>query len=193
MTGGRFNIKNGGGLTSQMFVVEGVMDVSGGSTVTVNDYTQIGVIGNSTLTIASSQMESKGQAQILGLTGTSSVTVSGGTGSWTIADKLTIGIGQGGTNNLTVVDGGTVAVTNGISVDEYSAIRLGTGGQTGTLTAAFIDSAGSIAANFTGSLSLDMPISGTGTLAKSGSGTLTLSGANTYTGATGRLRRHASG
>ncbi|MBA4207405.1 MAG: hypothetical protein C0457_20645 [Polymorphum sp.] len=184
MTGGRFNIKNGGGLTSQMFVVEGVMDVSGGSTVTVNDYTQIGVIGNSTLTIASSQMESKGQAQILGLVGSSSVTVSGGTGSWTIADKLTIGIGQGGTNNLTVVDGGTVAVTNGISVDEYSAIRLGTGGQAGTLTAASLDSAGSIEANFTGSLSLDMPISGTGTLAKSGSGTLTLSGANTYTGAT---------
>ncbi len=149
MNAGQFYIKNGGNLTSQMFVVEGAMDVSGGSTVTVNDYTQIGVTGNSTLTIASSQMESKGQAQILGLTGTSSVTVSGGTGSWTIADKLTIGIGQGG-----------------------------------TLTAASIDSAGSIAANFTGSLSLDMPISGTGTLAKSGSGTLTLSGANTYTGAT---------
>ncbi|WP_374631127.1 autotransporter domain-containing protein [Pannonibacter indicus] len=183
MNAGQFHIKNGGSLTSQMFVVEGVMEVSGGSTVTANDYTQIGVTGNSTLTIAGGQMESKGQAQILGLSG-SSVTVSGGTGSWTIADKLTIGIGQGGTNNLTVVDGGTVAVTNGISVDEYSAIRLGTGGQAGTLTAASIDSAGSIAANFTGSLSLDMPISGTGTLAKSGSGTLTLSGANTYTGAT---------
>ncbi|MGY4752010.1 autotransporter domain-containing protein [Pannonibacter sp. Q-1] len=183
MNAGQFHIKNGGSLTSQMFVVEGVMEVSGGSTVTANDYTQIGVTGNSTLTIAGGQMESKGQAQILGLSG-SSVTVSGSTGSWTIADKLTIGIGQGGTNNLTVVDGGTVAVTNGISVDEYSAIRLGTGGQTGTLTAAFIDSAGSIEANFTGSLSLDMPISGTGTLAKSEAGTLTLSGANTYTGAT---------
>ncbi|EKF61571.1 hypothetical protein QWE_00165 [Agrobacterium albertimagni AOL15] len=183
MTGGRFDIKNGGSLTSEMFVVEGVMEVSGGSTVTANDYTQIGVLGNSTLTIASSRMESTGQAQILGLTG-SSVAVSGSTGVWTIADSLSIGIGQGGAHQLTLTDGGTLEVTNGISVDQYSSLRLGTGGQAGTLTAAFINNAGSIQADFAGNLSLDMQISGAGTLTKSGTGTLVITGLVDISGAT---------
>ncbi|MGE6742316.1 autotransporter outer membrane beta-barrel domain-containing protein [Allorhizobium pseudoryzae] len=183
MTGGRFDIKNGGSLTSEMVVVEGVMEVSGGSTVTANDYTQIGVLGNSTLTIASSRMESRGQAQILGLAG-SSVAVSGSTGVWTIADSLSIGISQGGAHELTLTDGGTVEVTNGISVDQYSSLRLGTGGQAGTLTAAFINNAGSIQADFAGNLSLDMQISGAGTLTKSGTGTLVITGLVDVSGAT---------
>ena len=184
ISGGTLKVTAGGSLTTDVLAVGFGMEISGGSEVVVEDYTQVGVIGGESLTISGGTLESKGEAQILGVLGEVNVSVSGSTSEWTIGTTLKVGIGQGGTNILTVTDGASVAVTGAVSVDEYSRIVLGTGGLAGSLTAASIDNNGAIYANFTDTLTLAAPITGSGFLVKDGAGTLTLTGTSTYTGST---------
>lgn len=184
VSGGTLKVTQGGTLSTDLLAIGYGMEISSGGHVTVGTYTQVGVLGGETLLVSDSVLESQGEAQILSIFSSTVATVTGSTSLWSIGTDLTIGIGQGGTNVLSVTNGARVTVGGAVSVDEYSRIELGDGGLAGSLTATSITNDGAIYADFSDTLTLAAPISGTGFLVKDGTGTLTLSGASTYTGST---------
>ena len=155
--------------------------------------------------------ESKGEATFSG--GTANITGdlnagNNGNGLVTISDSATVnarnlnvGLQAGGANSRLTVSGGTVSVTNGISVANSSTLNIGGGTVTaagigiaagsamtdigGTLNVPAVTNNGSLVfSNTAGTLTRTATISGGGTVTKTGAGSVTLTGANAYTGGT---------
>ena len=155
--------------------------------------------------------QSKGEATFSG--GTANITGdlnagNNGNGLVTISDSATVnarnlnvGLQAGGTNSRLTVSGGTVSVTNGISVANSSILNIGGGTVTatgigiaagsvmtnsgGTLNVPAVTNNGSLVfSNTAGTLTRTATISGGGTVTKTGAGSVTLTGANAYTGNT---------
>ena len=117
------------------------------------------------------------------------------------ARNLNVGLQAGGANSGLTVSGGTVSVSNGISVANSSTLNIGGGTVTatgigiaagsamtdigGTLNVPAVTNNGSLVfSNTAGTLTRTATISGGGTVTKTGAGSVTLTGANAYTGNT---------
>jgi fibronectin-binding autotransporter adhesin len=117
------------------------------------------------------------------------------------ARDVNVGQQAGAANSQLAVSGGTLSVTNGISVANSSILNIGGGTVTasgigiaagsamtdigGTLNVPAVTNNGSLVfSNTAGTLTRTATISGGGTVTKTGAGSVTLTGANAYTGNT---------
>jgi mucin-19 len=116
-------------------------------------------------------------------TGASTLTLSAGLTA-TLSGAIT------GTGAFTAdATGGTITLSGANTYDGATTIpggtvRVGAGGATGALGAGAITNNGSLVFNRTGTVTVAVEISGTGTLEQAGTGTTVLEGVNTYSGAT---------
>ncbi|TXL69295.1 hypothetical protein FHP25_39540, partial [Vineibacter terrae] len=188
---GTLAITNGGRLQTGDLIDSATLLITGpGSIATASGDTVIGGFNQATATISNGgRLESLGDA-FIGMDST--VTITGTGSTWTIAGGLGIGDPFGGPGTLTVADGAVITVTTITIIDPDSTLNLGNGGLAGGIAAPLIINDGRIVANFTDTLTLAVPIGGSGSLTKAGAGTLILTGDNTYAGGTtitaGRLQ-----
>ena len=128
-----------------------------------------------------------------GVSGTGTVTVTGGTVA--VRENLWLGYGIGSAGTLNVLDTGVVTVGSGTGAitlaftgsDSTGLLNIGTGAAAGTLLAGKVEGARSSATvnfNHTGTTSFLPALTGTMNVNKLGGGTTILSGTNTYTGVT---------
>ena len=94
-----------------------------------------------------------------------------------------------GTGTVTKLGAGTLTLTGantyaGITTISAGMVRVGAGGATGALGAGAITNNASLVFNLTGTVTVAVEISGTGTLEQAGTGTTVLGAVNTYSGAT---------
>lgn len=186
--GGTLAVTQGGDLTTELDLeLDANLEIDGaGSSVVVDGDTYIGFVGSATATISDGGLlESQGYAQIDAIVGTPSVLVTGSGSEWDVEDLLLVGDASfGGYASLTVADGGIVQVGDALVVGYGSTLYLGNGGEPGVIETPEIENNGEIYADFSGTWTLDMDISGDGALTKAGSGTLVLNGDNSYWDAT---------
>ncbi|WP_379063595.1 autotransporter domain-containing protein [Mesorhizobium sp. UC74_2] len=173
-------VVSGPGSTWNISTFLGVGNMLGGGTGTLA-VTKGGVVNVGDTTVIASDPTSTGL-------GPSEVIVTGA-GSKLVTDTLIVGLppcvcGDPLPGQLFVADGGAVVASKPVVIEEGSLLSIGSGGLSGSLVAPSIGNNGRIQANFTDSVTLDAPISGSGTLSKYNTGTLVLNGASTYTGAT---------
>ena len=211
VSGGTLDVTTGGAIAHSSTALavgtttgSGTVVVSGGS-VTVGDAT-LGRDASSagTLTMSSGLFNSTGTLLVgggAGATGTLDIlggtvttrdtaigsgsssgvaTVSGGT--WTNTGNLSLG--NGGTLAITggiVVVGGTLSESTATSIDLQAGgvLRIGSGGAGGELQAN-LDFDGDLVFDRSGAASYGGTLAGTGTLTKEGSGTLTLTSAGSF-------------
>jgi autotransporter-associated beta strand protein len=178
LSGGSFNV---GGFTS---VFGGTLAVTDGGTLTSTGQTQIGGNDPGFLRILSGGVvNSQGGAAVDAVNGTPAVLVSGPGSTWNVDIGLAIGnAGFGGVGNVTVADGGVINSTGFTTIGPGSALNLGAGGLAGTINTPQIVNDGQVVANFTDTLTLGIPIDGSGSLSKLGPGTLVVTGNNSFTG-----------
>jgi autotransporter-associated beta strand protein/T5SS/PEP-CTERM-associated repeat protein len=194
---GRLTISNGGVLNSLgtaeidlLFGTARVTVTGAGSQWNVGDTLAVGTGssgGAGTLTIANGGVVNvTGPVMTIGdITGSSFVTVTGAGSTLNARNALVVGDFAGNfPGRLTIADGATVNSPGFTGIGFGSTLNLGTGGLAGSIITPAIDNRGTIAANFTDTLTLSAAISDIGSISKAGSGTLILSGINTYTGAT---------
>jgi len=223
VSGGTIDVTTGGAITHSSATLAvgtttgtGAFIVSGGS-VSVGD-TTLGRDASSdgTLTMTSGSFSSTGTLLVgggAGATGALEIlggamttrdtavgsgsssgvaTVSGGT--WTNTGNLSLG--NGGTLAITggiVVVGGTLSESTADSIDLQAGgvLRIGSGGAGGVLQAN-LDFDGALVFDRSGAASYGGTLAGTGTLTKEGSGTLTLTAAGSF-GSTGQTTVAAGG
>jgi autotransporter-associated beta strand protein/T5SS/PEP-CTERM-associated repeat protein len=194
---GNLTISNGGVLNSLgdaeidgFFGTARVTVTGAGSQWNIGDTLAVGTGttgGVGTLTIANGGVVNvTGPVMTVGdITGSSSVTVTGQGSTLNVSHALVVGDFAGNfPGTLTIANGATVNSPGFTGIGFGSTLNLGTGGLAGSIITPAIDNRGTIAANFTDTLTLSAAISDIGSISKAGSGTLILSGINTYTGAT---------
>jgi len=93
----------------------------------------------------------------------------------------TAGFTKAGAGNLILTGANTYS---GGTTINAGTLQIGNGGSSGVLGSGAINDAASLIFNRSGSVSVNDPISGSGTLEQAGTGTLTLNGANVYSGVT---------
>lgn len=190
VTGGG-HVESTTGTIGELVGAHGTATVSGaGSTVSLSDKLELGVLGFGELHVSSGGVVSAPSAEFArsgSSTGTAEVTGAGATLSTTGA--MYVGgtaFANGGTATLSVVAGGSVAVGTQLKVWQSGSITVNGGTLTysalemagGVLTQATIDSTGRTATGF-GALSGN--VAGSGTITASG-GTLTLGNPGSATG-----------
>ncbi|HEV2505494.1 MAG TPA: autotransporter outer membrane beta-barrel domain-containing protein, partial [Mesorhizobium sp.] len=173
-------VVSGPGSTWNISTFLGVGNMFGGGTGMLT-VTKGGVVNVGDTTVIAADPTSTGL-------GPSEVIVTGA-GSKLVTSTLIIGLppcacGDFLPGQLFVADGGSVVASQPVVIEEGSLLSIGSGGLSGSLVAPSVSNNGGIQANFTDSVTLDAPISGSGSVSKYNTGTLVLNGANTYTGAT---------
>ncbi|MBV9630392.1 MAG: autotransporter domain-containing protein [Xanthobacteraceae bacterium] len=194
---GNLTISNGGVLNSLgtaeidlLFGTAKVTVTGAGSQWNVGDTLAVGTGssgGAGTLTISNGAVvNATGPVMTIGdITGSSFVTVTGAGSTLNASHALVVGDFAGNfPGTLTIANGATVNSPGFTGIGFGSTLNLGTGGLAGSIITAAIDNRGTIAANFTDTLTLSAAISDIGSISKAGSGTLILSGISSYTGAT---------
>jgi autotransporter-associated beta strand protein len=94
-----------------------------------------------------------------------------------------LGLTKSGAGTLILDNSGNNTFLGGVLISG-GTLRVGSGGEDGTLTANNITNDAALVIDRTGTVTIGSAISGTGSLTKVGAGTLVLSGASSYTGAT---------
>ena len=103
------------------------------------------------------------------------------------SDELKIQNAIFGSGNLTQADSGKIILASnnsytGSTLIDAGTLQIGDGGTSGTLGSGAVVNNGTLVVNRSDALTLNNPISGTGSLALDGGGTTTLGGVNTFSG-----------
>jgi autotransporter-associated beta strand protein len=103
------------------------------------------------------------------------------------SDELKIQNAIFGSGNLTQTGSGKIILASnnsytGLTLIDAGTLQIGDGGTSGTLGSGSVVNNGTLVVNRSDALTLNNPISGTGSLALDGGGTTTLGGVNTFSG-----------
>lgn len=146
---------------------KGVLNLSGGADLSVGTFISVGWMANSEGTISA-----RGAGTTITTTSTTSGLLIGGFTS------------AGGQGTVIVSDGASITLNGPATIHSTGLLQIGEGAAPGQLHATALAVNGELRLNHTGTLTVDAPLSGTGTINKYGSGTSTFTGVSTFAGNT---------
>ncbi len=165
--------------------------LSSGSAWTIAQNLTVGSVGKGTLTMTGGSTLRVDTTITVGqLFGSEGTIIARGAGTTITSTTTSMGLrigglaSPGGRGTVIISDGAKIALAGPATIHTDGLLQIGEGAVAGVLEATSLVVNGELRLNHTGTLTIDAPLSGTGTINKYGTGTSTFTGVSTFTGAT---------